>query len=156
MNILLKENEIVDVVIDSIEQFGICVSFKKQKGLVQIPEISWNTIDIQSRMFDLYKVGDTIKVKIQNVTDDKFYCSIKDVHPENNPWRNVDAFSKGSAFDGTVHKVTDFGYFIELVEGVFGLLPIAEVRAKLKVKDKIKVKILEVDRELKKIALVEN
>lgn len=146
-------------IITNITKFGAFVDIGGVEGLLHISEITWRDMQDATK---LLKVGDKIKVKIidYNKEKEKISLSIKQFSP--NPWDNVkEKYSIGDEVEGKVIKIKDFGAFIEIEEGLNGLLHISEM-AWAYVKNPselisegevLKLRILEIEPEKKKISL---
>jgi small subunit ribosomal protein S1 len=148
-----------DGVITNITKFGAFVDIGGVEGLLHISEITWRDMRDATK---LLKVGDKIKVKIieYNKEKEKISLSIKQFSPD--PWMNVkEKYSIGDEVEGKVIKIKDFGAFIEIEDGLNGLLHISEM-AWAYVKNPselisegeiLKLRILEIEPEKKKISL---
>jgi small subunit ribosomal protein S1 len=146
-------------IITNITKFGAFVDIGGVEGLLHISEITWRDMQDATK---LLKVGDKIKVKIidYNKEKEKISLSIKQFSP--NPWENVkEKYSIGDEVEGKVIKIKDFGAFVEIEEGLNGLLHISEM-AWAYVKNPselvsegevLKLRILEIEPEKKKISL---
>jgi len=146
-------------IITNITKFGAFVDIGGVEGLLHISEITWRDMKDATK---LLKVGDKIKVKIigYNKENKKISLSIKQFSPD--PWENVkEKHSIGDEVEGKVIKIKDFGAFVEIEEGLNGLLHISEMAwAYVKNPSEIvsegevlKLRILEIDPEKKKISL---
>ena len=146
-------------IITNITKFGAFVDIGGVEGLLHISEITWRDMKDATK---LLKVGDKIKVKIieYNKEKEKISLSIKQFSPD--PWKSVkEKYSVGDEVEGKVIKIKDFGAFIEIEEGLNGLLHISEM-AWAYVKNPselisegevLKLRILEIEPEKKKISL---
>jgi len=146
-------------IITNITKFGAFVDIGGVEGLLHISEITWRDMKDATK---LLKVGDKIKVKIidYNKENEKISLSIKQFSPE--PWKNAkEKYSIGNEVEGKVIKIKDFGAFVEIEEGLNGLLHISDM-AWAYVKNPselisegevLKLRILEIDPEKKKISL---
>lgn len=146
-------------IVTNITQFGAFVDIGGVEGLLHISEITWSDMRDATK---LLKVGDKIKVKIIDYDKGKkkISLSIKQFSPD--PWENVkEKYSIGDEVEGKVIKIKDFGAFVEIEEGLNGLLHISEM-AWAYVKNPselvsegevLKLRILEIDPEKKKISL---
>ena len=155
----LKVGQEKDGIITNITKFGAFVDIGGVEGLLHISEITWRNIKDATK---LLKVGDKIKVKIINYNKEnkKISLSIKQFSPD--PWKDVkEKYSMGDEIEGKVITIKDFGAFVEIEEGLNGLLHISEM-AWAYVKNPselisegevLKLRILEVDPEKKKISL---
>jgi small subunit ribosomal protein S1 len=131
------------------------------EGLVHISEMSWTKrINHPSEMVS---IGDQIEVQVLNINKDKQEISlgIKQVQP--NPWDKVaERYPQGTLIEGVVRNLTNYGAFIEIEEGIDGLLHVSDMSWVRKVShpsdvvakgDKVKCVILNVDQERKRVAL---
>jgi small subunit ribosomal protein S1 len=131
------------------------------EGLVHISEMSWTKrINHPSEMV---AIGDQIEVQVLNINKDKQEISlgIKQVQP--NPWDKVaERYPPGMQIEGVVRNLTNYGAFIEIEEGIDGLLHVSDMswvrkvgdpRDVLNKGDKVKCVILNVDQERKRVAL---
>lgn len=146
-------------IVTNITKFGAFVDIGGVEGLLHISEITWRDMKDSTK---LLKVGDKIKVKIidYNKENKKISLSIKQFSP--NPWEKIkEKYSIGDEVEGKVIKIKDFGAFVEIEEGINGLLHISEM-AWAYVKNPsefvsegevLKLRILEIESEKKKISL---
>jgi small subunit ribosomal protein S1 len=131
------------------------------EGLVHISEMSWTKrINHPS---ELVSIGDQIEVQVLNINKEKQEISlgIKQVQP--NPWDKVaERYPQGTMIEGVVRNLTNYGAFIEIEEGIDGLLHVSDMSWVRKVShpsdvvakgDKVKCVILNVDQERKRVAL---
>ena len=155
----LKVGQIVDGKVVNITDFGAFVDIGGIEGLLHISEITWKEI---KNPLNLIQKGDEIKVKVLDFEKDekKISLSIKQLNP--NPWDVVEEkYSVGDEVEGKVVNIKDFGGFIELEEGLNGLLHISDMswayirspQEILSENDVIKVRILDIDKENRKISL---
>ena len=124
------EGSIVKGIVKNITNFGVFVGVEEGiDGLVHISDISWkHRVKHPSEFF---KKGQEIEAKVLNidVKDEKFSLGIKQL--EKNPWDEIDSrYTLGSVVSGKVTNITDFGVFIEVEEGVEGLVHISELSHK--------------------------
>ncbi len=139
---------VIEGKIKNITDFGIFIGIDEGiDGLVHISDISW------TKRFkhpsELYKKGQVVQAKVLFIDKDneRFSLSIKDLTP--NPWQTIDQrFPVNSTVSGSITNITDFGLFVEVDEGIEGLIHISEVgrdkqkTATLKVGDLIKAKVI--------------
>ncbi|MCJ7814351.1 MAG: S1 RNA-binding domain-containing protein, partial [Candidatus Atribacteria bacterium] len=146
-------------IITNITKFGAFVDIGGVEGLLHISEITWR--DMKDATV-LLKVGDKIKVKIieYNKENKKISLSIKQFSPD--PWENIrEKYSIGDEVEGKVTKIKDFGAFVELEEGLNGLLHISEMAwayvrnpSELVTEGEVlKLRILEIEPGKRKISL---
>ncbi|MDD3656924.1 MAG: S1 RNA-binding domain-containing protein [Atribacterota bacterium] len=155
----LKVGQVLTGKVVNITDFGAFVDIGGIEGLLHISEITWKEIKDPLK---LIQKGDEIKVKVIDFDKDqnKISLSIKQLNP--NPWEVVEEkYSIGDEVEGKVISIKDFGAFIELEEGLNGLLHISDMswaytRAPHEVLSEdevIKVRILDIDKEKKKVSL---
>ncbi|MBI5574810.1 MAG: 30S ribosomal protein S1 [Deltaproteobacteria bacterium] len=155
------EGSTVEGVVKNITDFGVFVDVGSEiDGLVHVSDISWNQrVKHPSEMF---KKGDRVQARVLKIDPEsqKFSLSIK--HLTLDPWTGIEArFRKGDVVNGKATRVADFGVFVELADGVEGLVHISELsREKVespgslfKPGDEIGAVVLSVDRANKKISL---
>jgi len=112
--------------ITSVRPFGAFVDIGPIEGMIHISEISWGRV---RRSHDFVTPGDKVKVKILNIDleHQRVGLSLKRLKP--NPWATVEShFKPGDTVTGSVASVERFGVFVELLEGIEGLLHISELR----------------------------
>jgi small subunit ribosomal protein S1 len=131
------------------------------EGLIHVSEMSWST-HLRSAQ-DFVKVGDKVEAQILTLDreDRKMSLGIKQLHPD--PWTDIVAkYPIGSKHTGTVRNYTNFGVFVELEEGIDGLVYISDLSWTKKVKhpsdfvtvgDKLEIQVLELDVENRKLNL---
>jgi small subunit ribosomal protein S1 len=147
--------------IKNITDFGIFIGIDEGiDGLVHISDISW-TKRIKHPS-EIYKKGQEVQAVVLNIDEanERFSLGIKQLTPD--PWDEIpERYKAGTRVTGTVTNVTDFGVFIELEEGIEGLVHVSELTrekggnplSRFKVDDVIQAKVLNINKEEKKIAL---
>lgn len=145
--------------VKSLTKFGAFVDLGGVDGLIHISELSWKKINDPS---EVLKVGDTVTVRVIGVDRENKKISLGYRKVEDNPWYNIEEkYHVGDVVTGTVKRIVPFGVFVELEEGVEGLVHISQisnVRLKrpdevLSVGQKVQMKVMEVNPEIKKISL---
>ena len=155
----LHKDQIVEGEIKRITNFGAFVDIYGIDGLLHVSEISWGRIE---KPEDVLKIGQKIKVYILEADKEskKLSLSIKKLIP--NPWNDVEEkYPVGNMVLGKVVRFADFGAFVELEPGVDGLVHISEISYKrinkpedvLKIGEQVEAKIINVNKEEKKISL---
>ena len=155
----LKSGEKKSGVVTNIVKYGAFVDIGGVEGLIHINDLAWERV---YNVEDVVKVGDKVEVFIGDVDTKRERLSLilKDVAKE--PWEvHGDSLKEGEIFEGKVVRLTNFGAFVEILPGIEGLVHITEITdsniAKpsevLKVGQKVKVKILNVDKNEKKLSL---
>jgi small subunit ribosomal protein S1 len=121
----IEDGKIMEGVIKNITEYGIFVDLGGVDGLLHITDISWGRVKHPS---ELFSVGDKINVKILSYDFEKERVSlgIKQLTPD--PWTTVlEKYPIGERVSGKVVSLTDYGAFIELEEGVEGLIHVSEM-----------------------------
>lgn len=155
----IKNGEKRKGIVKNIVRYGAFVDIGGIQGLIHINDLSWERV---KRVEDVVSVGDEIEVYVGNVDpkNRKLSLILKDVNKE--PWNlYADSINIGDTLEGTVVRFTSFGAFVELFKGVEGLVHISEITDEnitkpedvLKMNQKVKVKVLNIDKENKKLAL---
>ncbi len=147
--------------VKNLTDFGLFVGIENGiDGLIHMSEVSWSRR--KKVVSDLYKKGSLIEALVLNVdkTHKKFSLSLKRLKED--PWKGISArYQVGDVIDGFVTSITDFGAFVEVEEGIEGLIHLSEMEdlqgrnlADLfKIDDSVKVMILNIDEKDKRIAL---
>lgn len=145
--------------VSRLTDFGAFVDLGGVDGLIHISEMSWGRI---SNPREVLKEGQTVEVFLLDVDKEKGKISLSLKDADMNPWKlATDKYAVGSIVEGKVVRMVPFGAFVELEPGVDGLVHISQIANKhvvkpedeLKVGEMIKVKVLEVNPEQKKISL---
>lgn len=155
----LKEGEKRNGVVKKIVKFGAFVDIGGVEGLIHISDLSWERVN---RPEDIVKEGDKVEVFIGSVDrkNERLSLILKDVTKE--PWTvHSNDINEGDILEGKVVRLTVFGAFVELFDGIEGLVHITEITDEhiakpsdvLEVNQKVKVKVLSINREEKRIAL---
>lgn len=144
-------------VVKNLTDFGAFIDLGGADGLLHISEMSWGRVENPKKIF---KVGDKVNVMIKDIKDDKIALTMK--FEDNNPWKNAtDKYQVGTVVTGKVARMTDFGAFVELEEGIDALLHVSQISVEhvekpsdvLKVGQEVTAKIVDFNEENKKISL---
>jgi small subunit ribosomal protein S1 len=133
----ITEGKVVKGTVKNITEYGVFVDLGGVDGLLHITDISWGRVKHPS---ELFKVGDEITVKILNLDLERERVSLgmKQLAPD--PWSAAaKKFPIGSKVTGRVVSLTDYGAFVELEEGVEGLIHVSEMSWTRKVRHPNKV-----------------
>jgi ribosomal protein S1 len=151
---------ICDGTVTSVRPFGAFVDIGPLEGMIHISEISWGRVRHPQ---DFVQPGEDVRVKILNVDLEHQRVGLSLKRLRNNPWDTVeDHFNPGDNVKGTVASVERFGIFVELLEGIEGLLHISELSytnsaddlyRTYATGDDIKVRILDITPDEHRIAL---
>jgi len=160
MRSTLEEGMVVNGTVTNITDYGLFIDLGGMDGLCHITDLSWGRVSHPAK---LYKVGDEIDVKIlkYDQDSDRVSLGIKQLRPD--PWATVtERYPIGSKTVGKVVSITDYGVFVELEEGVEGLIHISEMTWSKKprhpsklvaVSDEVEVMVLNIETETKRISL---
>lgn len=121
----IENDKVMEGIVKNITEYGVFVDLGGVDGLLHITDISWGRVKHPS---ELFSVGDQIKVKILSFDFEKERVSLgmKQLTPD--PWTTAaDKYPIGSKIEGRVVSLTDYGAFIELEEGVEGLIHVSEM-----------------------------
>jgi len=156
----IKEGSIVEGIIKNITDYGIFIDLGGIDGLLHVTDVSWGRI---AKPADAFHKGDKIKVKVLSFDSEKERVSLGLKQLTENPWEHItDKYPIGALVDGKVVNLTDYGVFVELEPGVEGLVHISEMywtreikhpSKVLNVGETIKVVVLEVNAEAKRVSL---
>ncbi|HEY6397235.1 MAG TPA: 30S ribosomal protein S1 [Solirubrobacteraceae bacterium] len=155
----LQPGQVVEGTISNIVDFGAFVDLDGIDGLIHISELSWSHVNHPS---EILNIGDTVSVKVLDIDRDRQRISLGLKQTQEDPWqRVVDTYNIGDELEGTVTKVVTFGAFVEILDGVEGLVHISELaqhhvenpREIIQPGDPVRVKILEIDSERRRLSL---
>jgi small subunit ribosomal protein S1 len=155
----LQPGQIVEGAISNIVDFGAFVDLDGIDGLIHISELSWSHVNHPS---EILSIGDVVPVKVLDIDRDRQRISLGLKQTQEDPWqRVVDTYNLGDELEGKVTKVVSFGAFVEILDGVEGLVHISELanhhvenpREVVNQGDVIRVKILEIDSERRRLSL---
>jgi len=156
----IHEGAIVEGIIKNITDYGLFIDLGGIDGLLHVTDISWGRITKPSETFNR---GDQITVKVLSFDRDKERVSLGLKQLTDNPWENIaDQYPVGGIIEGKVVNLTDYGAFVELAPGVEGLIHVSEMfwtreirhpSKVLSLGQDVKVMILDVNRENKRISL---
>ena len=160
MRSTLEEGQTIKGAITNITDYGLFIDLGGMDGLCHITDLSWGRVSHPSK---LYTVGEEIEVKILKYDKDSDRVSLGVKQLKSDPWELVpEKYAQGSRVTGKVVSITDYGVFVELEEGVEGLVHISEMSWSKKprhpskivaVGDEIEVQVLKVAAETKRISL---
>ena len=134
---MLEEGQVVEGTVKNLTDYGAFIDLGGIDGLLHITDMSWGRVTHPS---DILNVGDKINVKVLKFDRDKERVSLglKQIAPD--PWLDVEAkFPVGQKVSGKVVSLTDYGAFVELEEGVEGLIHVSEMSWTKRIKHPNKV-----------------
>ena len=155
----LQPGLVVEGQISNIVDFGAFVDLDGIDGLIHISELSWSHVNHPSEVLE---IGDTVQVKVLDIDRERQRISLGLKQTQEDPWqRIVNTYNIGDELAGTVTKVVTFGAFVEILDGVEGLVHISELaphhvenpREIVQPGDELRVKILEIDSERRRLSL---
>ena len=154
-----KEGEVVKGVVRRLADFGAFVDIGGVDGLVHVTDLSWGRVQHPS---EVVSVGEEIDVKVLKVEADRERVSLSYKQTRPRPWTVAgEKYPVGAVVEGKVVRITTFGAFVELEPGLDGLVHIsqcaltriAKVEDAVNVGDVVRVKVLDVNTEAKRISL---
>jgi len=156
----LEEGQIVKGIVKNITDYGAFIDLGGLDGLLHITDISWSRV-INPK--DALNLGEEIEVKVLNFDKEKARVSLGLKQIQNDPWEGIDGrYSMGGIYEAKVSNITDYGCFAELEKGVEGLIHLSELdwtnknihpSKVVNLDEKIRVMILEMDNEKRRISL---
>jgi small subunit ribosomal protein S1 len=155
----LKPGEVRSGVVSSVVNFGAFVDLGGMDGLIHVSELSWKHVDHPS---SVVSVGDEVTVKVIDVDLDKERISLSLKATQSDPWQDFATNHKvGELVYGRVTKLVPFGSFIQVGEGIEGLVHISEMAAHhvdlpeqvVVAGEELWVKIIEIDLQRRRISL---
>lgn len=155
----LKVGDSVEGTVTGVIDFGAFVNVNGIEGLIHISEISWERVEDPRKYVS---VGDKVNAKIISIDKDRLSLSLKQLIED--PWlKDVEGIKVGESVTGTITRITPFGAFVQITPSVEALVHISELSSSddetvdpeklFKLNEKKEFKILEVDRDGRKIAL---
>jgi len=155
----LEEGIVIHGIVRRLTDFGAFVDVGGVDGLIHITDLSWGRIKHPS---EVVKPNQEVDVKVLSLDREKERIQLGYKQLQPHPWDGaVEKYPEGEIVDGKVVRITDFGAFVELEPGLDGLVHIsqcattrvAKVEDAVKVGEEVKVKVLGVDPEKKRISL---
>ncbi|TJX16252.1 bifunctional 4-hydroxy-3-methylbut-2-enyl diphosphate reductase/30S ribosomal protein S1 [Tissierella creatinini] len=155
----LNVDETIEGVVQRLTDFGAFVDLGGVDGLIHISDLSWNRVKHPS---EVLKAGDKVEVVVLSFDQSKNRISLGLKQTKEEPW---EVFKKnvkvGDIIDGKVVNLLDFGAFVRLNDGVDGLLHVSQISKEhvnkpadvLKVGEIVKVKVIEINEDERKISL---
>lgn len=156
----LAEGMVVQGVVKNITDYGAFIDLGGMDGLLHITDMSWGRIKHPS---ELFQVGDEVTVKVLKYDKEKERVSLGLKQVQDNPWDRVpERYHVGDKVSGKVVSIKDYGAFIELEDGVEGLIHVSEMSWTNKVKhpskvlnpgDAVECQVLDIDTKNRRISL---
>ena len=156
----LSEGQVVDGVVKNITDYGAFVDLGGIDGLLHVTDIAWKRVNHPS---DVLQVGQTVKVQIVRINPETQRISLGMKQLDKDPWELVaERYPVGAKVKGRVTNITDYGAFVELEDGIEGLVHVSEMSWTkknvhpgkiLSTTEEIEVQVLEVDPSKRRISL---
>jgi small subunit ribosomal protein S1 len=156
----LSEGQVLDGVVKNITDYGAFVDLGGIDGLLHVTDIAWKRVNHPS---DVLSVGQTVKVQIIRINPETQRISLGMKQLDKDPWEGVAAkYPIGANVRGRVTNITDYGAFVELEDGIEGLVHVSEMSWTkknvhpgkiLSTSEEITVQVLEVDSSKRRISL---
>ena len=153
----LHVGDVIEGTVKNVTDFGAFVDLGGADGLLHISEMSWGRIENPKKVF---KSGDVVKVLVKDINGSKIALSRK--FEDENPWKGAEEkYAIGNVVTGKVARMTEFGAFIELEQGIDALLHVSQISRErvekpsdvLKLGEEITAKIVDFNTESHKISL---
>lgn len=155
----LEKGQILTGKISSVVDFGAFVDLGGVDGLIHISELSWTRINHPS---EVVSVGDEVKVQVLDVDMERERVSLGLRQTQEDPWREqVSKYSVGDVIKGSVSKLVSFGAFVEIGEGVEGLMHVSELSDErvespeevVRVGEEVEARIIDIDLDRRRVNL---
>ena len=156
----LEVGQVREGIVKNITDFGGFIDLGGLDGLLHITDISWGRVGHPS---EVLSIGDKVQVKVLNYDEERERISLGMKQLTPHPWENIEEkYPVGARVQGRVVSITDYGAFVELEQGVEGLVHISEMSwtqhirhpsKLLSIEDQVNVVILNVDKDGQKISL---
>tara|TARA_B100001059_G_scaffold142381_1_gene142335 strand:+ start:348 stop:2057 length:1710 start_codon:yes stop_codon:yes gene_type:complete len=156
----LQEGQVLQGVIKNITDYGAFVDLGGVDGLLHVTDVSWKRINHPS---EALQIGQSVQVKVIKFNDETQRISLGIKQLTEDPWLKVfERFPVNSKMTGIVTNITDYGSFVELEDGIEGLVHVSEMSWTKKnvhpgkivsTSEKIEVMVLEIDVQKRRISL---
>ena len=156
----IKEGTKLSGIVKNITDYGVFVDLGGLDGLLHVTDISWERVNHPS---ELLKVGDKIDVVVIKYDPENKRVSLGMKQFSEDPWKDIDTkYPVGEKINAVISNIADYGAFVELKKGIEGLIHVSEMswtkknmhpNSLVKIGDKVTVKILEVEKEKRRISL---
>ncbi len=156
----VKVGDILDGTVKNLTNYGAFLDLGGLDGLLHVTDISWKRISHPS---EVLKLGQKIKVQVIKFDEETKRISLGMKQLDSNPWEGISGkFQVGQRVKGKVANIADYGVFVELEDGIEGLIHVSELswvkknqnpNKVVKLGDEVEVQVLEVDQEKRRISL---
>ncbi len=156
----ISEGNVVEGVVKNITDYGAFIDLGGVDGLVHVTDISWKRVNHPSEVLN---VGDTVKVIVTKINPESKRISLGMKQLENDPWKDIaDRYPAQKRVKGKVTNIADYGAFVEIEQGIEGLVHVSEMSWTkknlhpskiLEIGQEIEVMVLDVDLDKRRISL---
>ncbi len=156
----ISEGQVLDGIVKNITDYGAFIDMGGVDGLLHVTDISWKRINHPSEVF---AIGNSVRVIVTKFDQDSKRISLGMKPLESNPWEGMQGrFSNGEVLKGKITNITDYGAFVDLGDGIEGLVHVSEMSwtkknthpSKLVQQgQEVEVKVLDVDMSKQRISL---
>jgi len=156
----IKEGETIEGIVKNITDYGAFIDLGGIDGLLHITDISWKKVKHPS---DFLTIANNVKVKILGIDKQNLRVSLGLKQLEQDPWEKIiENYTTGMKINCNVTNITDYGLFVEIEQGMEGLVHVSEIDWRnnnpnpqkiAKIGDEIEVMILEIDNEKRRVSL---
>ncbi len=156
----LKEGAVLKGIVKNLTDYGAFIDLGGIDGLLHITDMAWRRVSHPS---ELLNVGDEVEVMVLKYDEEKNRVSLGMKQLQDDPWKDLVArYPIGAEVDGKVANITDYGAFVEIEDGIEGLVHTSELdwtnrnihpSKVVKLGEQVKVKVLDVDQDRRRISL---
>jgi len=156
----LKEGAVLKGIVKNLTDYGAFIDLGGIDGLLHITDMAWRRVNHPS---ELLNVGDEVEVMVLKYDQEKNRVSLGLKQLQDDPWKDLVArYPIGAEVDGRVANITDYGAFVEIEDGIEGLVHTSELdwtnrnihpSKVVKLGEQVKVKVLDVDQDRRRISL---
>jgi small subunit ribosomal protein S1 len=156
----IKEGETVDGIVKNLTDYGAFIDLGGIDGLLHITDIAWKKVKHPSQFLT---IADNVKVKVLNIDKKNLRVSLGLKQLDQDPWEKIiENYTAGMKIHCNVTNITDYGLFVEIEQGMEGLVHVSEIDWRnnnpnpqkiAKIGDEIEVMILEIDNEKRRVSL---
>ncbi len=156
----LAEGQVLEGIVKNITDYGAFVDLGGVDGLLHVTDISWKRVNHPT---EVLQIGQTVNVQVIRFNEESQRISLGMKQLESDPWEDAAGkFAVGQRFTGRISNITDYGAFVELEDGIEGLVHVSEMSWTKKnvhpgkivsTSQEVEIEVLEVDLEKRRISL---
>ena len=156
----LTEGQIIEGIVKNLTDYGAFIDLGGLDGLLHITDIAWKKIKHPS---EILSMADKVKVKIISIDREKYRVSLGLKQLDEDPWKKIISKHQiGNKIDCMISNITDYGLFVEIEEGIEGLVHVSEINWTnsnpnpykiANIGDQVTVMILDIDNEKRRVSL---